>query len=136
MDADEARSFIRSNHRCVLATTRRDGGVQMSLVAAAVDDGGHVVISTQETAAKTANVRRNPKAYVCVFTNNFFGPWVQAEGTVTIQPLPEAMDGLVAYYRSVSGEHPDWDEYRRAMVEERRVLLHLTIERAGPTTHG
>lgn len=136
MTVDEAREFIREHHRAVLATTRQDGGTQMSPVIVAVDDDGSLVISTRETAMKTAHVRRTPHAAVCVFHEQFFGPWVQAEGSVTVESLPEAMEGLVRYYRLAVGEHPDWDDYRAAMERERRVLLRLRIERVGPNRQG
>ncbi|GAC1323727.1 MAG: PPOX class F420-dependent oxidoreductase [Chloroflexota bacterium] len=132
MDIDEVCQFIKSNHRAVLATTRRDGGVQLSPIAVTVDDDGSLIISSSETTSKAANLRRDPKAYLCIMNNGFFGQWAQAEGTVTIESLPGAMEGLVRYYRSISGEHPDWDEYRAAMEKERRVLLRMQIERAGP----
>ena len=136
MTLDEVRRFIRDNHHAVLATTRRDGGAQLSPVLVGVDDDGTLVISTRETAMKTTNVRRHPRAAVCVFTDRFFGPWAQAEGPVAVESLPAAMEGLVRYYRLVAGEHPDWDDYRAAMVRERRVLLRLRPERAGPTRAG
>ena len=131
----DALEFVRDHHRAVLATTRDDGRPQLSLVAAGVD-GDHVVVSTRETALKTRNLRKRPQASLLVFSDEFYGRWVQVEGPVTVVSLPEAMDGLVAYYRQVSGEHPDWDDYRRAMQAERRVLLRLTVERAGPDRAG
>jgi PPOX class probable F420-dependent enzyme len=133
---DDARSFIRSHHRGVLATFRGDGAPQLSPVLVGVDDDGALVISTRETAMKTANVRRRGFASVCVFSDAFFGEWMQAEGPATIQSLPDAMDGLVRYYRAVAGEHADWDDYRSAMERERRVLLRIQIERVGPTRAG
>ncbi len=136
MDRDTALEFIRHNHHGVLATTRSDGEPQMSPVAADVDEDGTVVVSTRQTAMKTKNLRRRPRASLVVLKDSFFGEWVQVEGPVEIVSLPEAMDGLVAYYRRVSGEHPDWDEYRAAMENERRVLLRLTVERAGPDVTG
>ena len=108
----------------------------MSPVTCAVDDDGRVLISTRETAIKIRNLRRNPFASVCAFTGPFYGPWVQAEGMAEIVSLPDAMELLVQYYRSVSGEHPDWDDYRAAMVRDRRVIIRLTISRAGPTISG
>jgi PPOX class probable F420-dependent enzyme len=128
--------FIRHNHRSVLATKRSDGGTQLSLVDAGVDDEDKVVISTRETAAKTKNLSRDPRASLLVFTDAFYGDWVQVEGPVEIVHLPEAMAGLIAYYRQLAGEHPDWDDYRAAMVSDRRVLLRLSVERAGPDHHG
>lgn len=131
MDADEVRDFIRTNGRGVLSTLRRDGGVQMSPVLVVVDDDGSLIISTTEAAAKTRNLRRRPYVYFCAISPQFFGAWAAAEGPVTIESLPEAMEGLVRYYLLAAGEHPDWDEYRAAMVRDRRVLVRIQIERAG-----
>lgn len=133
MTPDEARAFIRSNHRAVMVTRRRDGSVQTSPVLAGVDDGGNVVVSSRGVTAKTHNVRRDPRMTLCLLSDNFFGRWIQVDGRAEVIPLPDAMDGLIAYYRGISGEHPDWDEYRRAMEEERRVLIRMTIEHAGPS---
>ena len=136
MDLEQARQFVRENHRAVLATRRADGTLQMSPVAAAVDASGRLVVSSRETAYKTKNARRDPNVTICVFTDSFYGPWVQIDGTAEVIALPEAMDWLVEYYRSVSGEHPDWDEYRAAMEREQRVLFAVTIARAGPDRSG
>ena len=133
---DDVRSFIRSHHRGVLATLRHDGAPQLSPVLVGVDDDGTLIISTREGAMKTANVRRTGRAWVTVFEDGFFGRWVQAEGAATVESLPVAMDGLVRYYRLVSGEHPDWDDYRAAMQRERRVVVRVTITRAGPDISG
>jgi PPOX class probable F420-dependent enzyme len=135
MDAPDALQFIAQNHRAVLATTRADGNPQLSLVVAATA-GDKVVVSTRETAVKTKNLRRRPRASLIVFGESFFGRSVQVEGAVEIVALPEAMAGLEDYYRQVSGEHPDWDDYRAAMQRERRVLLRITVERAGPDSAG
>lgn len=85
---------------------------------------------------KTKNLRERPQASLLVFTDAFYGDWVQVDGSVEVVSLPEAMDGLIAYYRQVSGEHPNWDEYRAAMEHERRVLLRITVESAGPDKAG
>jgi PPOX class probable F420-dependent enzyme len=135
MDIATALDFIAQNHRAVLATSRADGNPQLSLVAAGVDDD-NVVVSTRETAIKTKNLRRRPRASLIVFTDNFYGNSVQVEGPAEVVSLPEAMEGLVAYYRQISGEHPNWDEYRAAMEQERRVLVRITVERAGPEQAG
>ncbi len=135
MDRAAALAFITQHHRAVLATTRADGNPQLSLVAAGVIDEA-VVVSTRETAMKAKNLRRRPRASLIVFSDNFYGDWVQVEGPVEVVPLPQAMDGLVAYYRQVAGEHPDWDDYRAAMERDRRVLVRITIERAGPNRMG
>ncbi|HVE99169.1 MAG TPA: PPOX class F420-dependent oxidoreductase [Mycobacteriales bacterium] len=136
MDSEAARELITRSHRAVLATRRADGGTQMSPVLAAVDDAGRVCISTRETAMKTAHLRREPYAALCALSEGFFGDWAQVEGPVEIVELPDAMDLLVDYFRRVSGEHPDWADYRAAMQAERRVLLRLTVERAGPQRAG
>jgi PPOX class probable F420-dependent enzyme len=136
MDVGRAADFLRAHHRAVLATSRSDGRPQLSPVTCTVDDENRVLISTRETALKTRNLRRRPQASLCVFTDNFFGEWVQVEGDVEIIPLPDAMDLLVEYYRSISGEHPDWADYRAAMVRDRRVIARITISRAGPDASG
>jgi PPOX class probable F420-dependent enzyme len=137
MTPDEAVELIRTQHRAVLATTRGDGGVQMSPVAVVPDDDGTLLVSSRETAVKVKNLRRRPYAAVCVFPDSFFGgTWVQAEGPVRLEPVPEALDALVRYYRNGFGEHSDWDEYREAMVRERRVIIRITVERAGPNQAG
>jgi PPOX class probable F420-dependent enzyme len=136
LTADEVRTFIRSNHNGVLATTRRDGAPQLSPVTVGVDDDGSLVISTTEPAIKVANIRRTGRASVCVFEDRFIGQWFQAEGPATVETLPEAMEALVRYYRLAAGEHPDWDDYRAAMVRDRRVLLRIHIDRVGPKRAG
>jgi PPOX class probable F420-dependent enzyme len=136
VDLEAARRFVAENHHAVLATRRRDGAAQLSPVLVALDAEGRVVVSSRETAIKTKNLRRDPRASVCVVDDAFYGPWVQVDGTAEIVPLPDALDGLVAYYRQISGEHPDWDEYRAAMQRERRVLIRITPERAGPNVSG
>jgi PPOX class probable F420-dependent enzyme len=108
----------------------------MSPVLVGVDDDGSLVISTRETATKTINVRAHGRAAVCVFQDEFFGQWVQAEGAATVESMPEALDALVRYYRLLAGEHPDWDDYRAAMARDRRVLLRIRIDRVGPLKAG
>jgi PPOX class probable F420-dependent enzyme len=108
----------------------------MSPVACALDSSGRALISTRETAMKTKNLRRDPRASLCVFTDGFFGEWIQVEGTAEIISLPAAMELLVDYYRAISGEHPDWDDYRAAMRRDRRVIIQIGITRAGPDTSG
>jgi PPOX class probable F420-dependent enzyme len=136
MDIGRAADFLRAHHRAVLATSRSDGMPQLSPVTCAVDDEGRVLVSTRETAVKTKNLRHRPRASLCVFTDTFFGEWVQVEGNAEIISLPGAMDLLVDYYRRVSGEHPDWDDYRAAMTRDRRVVVRITITRAGPDVSG
>ena len=136
MDLDEAREVIREQHRAVLATIREDGTPQMSPVLVALDDDGRVLVSTRETALKVRNLRRDERLWLCVLPDGFFGRWIQVQGRAEIVPLPDAMDGLVDYYRRISGEHENWDDYREAMQRERRVLLRVALVRAGPDRAG
>jgi PPOX class probable F420-dependent enzyme len=136
MDIPVAQQFLREHENAVLATWRRDGRVQMSPVTVGVDAAGRAIISSRETAYKVRHLRRDPRAVLCVFSEEFIGPWVQIEGTAEVVTLPEAMEALVDYYRCLAGEHPDWDDYRRAMTADRRALIRVTIERAGPDRHG
>ena len=136
MDIDGAVNFMLSNHRAVLHTFRRDGGPQLSPITVGVDDGGHPIVSSRETAFKVKNVRRDAAVSLCVFADDWYGGWIQVDGSADVLSLPEAMEPLVEYYRVVAGEHPDWDDYRAAMERDRRVLLRITIDRVGPTQAG
>ncbi|MBV9059355.1 MAG: PPOX class F420-dependent oxidoreductase [Pseudonocardiales bacterium] len=136
MDLDEARAVIAEQHHAVLATLRKDGTPQMSPVVATVDDQGRAVVSSRETAFKVRNLRRDPRAWLCVLPDGFYGRWIQVGGSVHIVELPAALDGLMDYYRRISGEHPDWDDYRAAMQRERRVLLQIELASAGPDRQG
>lgn len=135
MDLQEAREFIAKNHQGVLMTSRADGKAQLSPVLAVTDGEGRVVISSRETAFKARNLRKRPFAALCVWTPSWTGPWVQVEGTAEVLSLPGAMEPLVDYYRRAAGE-TDWEKYRERMVAEKRVLLRLSIERAGPDRSG
>ncbi|MFA9446585.1 PPOX class F420-dependent oxidoreductase [Egicoccus sp. AB-alg6-2] len=136
MDLDEARDFLRQHHRAVLHTHREDGSPQLSPITVGVDDDGLAVVSTRETAVKVRNLERDPRASLCVFTEAFFGPWIRIDGNTTIVRGEDAIEPLVDYYRRVSGEHPDWDEYRDAMRRDRRVLLRIALASAGPDVAG
>jgi PPOX class probable F420-dependent enzyme len=136
MDLDEARAVVRTQHHAVLATLRKDGSPQMSPVSVGVHTDGRVLVSSRETAYKVRNLRRDPRVWLCVFPDKFYGRWVQLEGRAEIVSLPEAMPGLEEYYREVAGEHPNWDDYRAAMKRERRVLLRIELLRAGPDRSG
>jgi PPOX class probable F420-dependent enzyme len=136
VDLDAARDVIRTQSRAVLATMRSDGSPQMSPVLAAVDDTGAIVVSSRETAYKVRNARRDPRVWLCVLPDGFFGRWIQVDGDAAVVSLPEAMDGLVDYYRRLSGEHPNWAEYQDAMRAERRVLIRIEPRRAGPDHSG
>ena len=136
MDMDEARAFLKEHRRAILATKRGDGRPQLSPVFVVVDDDGTLMVSTRETAMKTKNMRRDPQVSVCAISDEFFGPWVQADGRAEVTSLPRAMDLLIDYYRKAAGEHKDWDEYRAAMEKERRVIVRITLDRAGPDRSG
>ena len=136
MDVAKAIDFIKQHPRATLATRRKDGSPQMSPIVAAVDEDGRLLVSTRESAYKTKNVRRDPRVSLCFMNEGFFGHWIQVDGTVEIVSLPGAMDVLIDYYRRLSGEHPDWDDYRAAMEREKRLVMRVTIERAGPDRSG
>ncbi len=136
MDLDKARDVLREQHRAVLATRRSDGEPQLSPVLVTMDDDGYAVISSRETAYKVKNLRRDARAWLCSMPDGFFGHWIQIEGPAEIVSLPDAMEGLVAYYRSISGEHSNWDEYREAMRSDKRVLIRIQLDRAGPDVQG
>jgi PPOX class probable F420-dependent enzyme len=135
MDLDQARDFVRSHPRAVLAT-RSSTGVHMSPVLVGVDDEGRLTVSSRETAYKVKHLRKDPWAQVCVLNEGFFGDWVYVEGEADVVSLPEAMEPLVEYYRGISGEADDWDEYRAGMERERRVIVRITPTKAGPDRQG
>ncbi|MGH3517195.1 MAG: PPOX class F420-dependent oxidoreductase [Haloechinothrix sp.] len=136
MDLDQARNVLSTQHRAVLATLRADGTPQMSPILVALDAGGAAIISTRQQAFKLRNIRRDPRVWLCVLPDEFFGNWIQVAGTAEVIELPDAMDGLVDYYRTISGEHSDWNEYRAAMRSERRVLVRVALTGAGPDRSG
>ena len=136
MDLAEAVSFARSHHRSVLATRKADGSPQQSPVVHAVDPEGRVLISTREPAVKVRNLRRDARVSLCILNDQFFGAWAQLDGTADIVPLPAALPLLEYLYREVAGEHPDWEEFRRAMADERRVVLRITPTAGGPSRSG
>jgi PPOX class probable F420-dependent enzyme len=136
MDLNDALDFLRAHHRSVLIARRPDGEPQPSPVVHGVDAGGRLVVSSREPAYKVRNLRRDPRVTLCAFTDDFFGKWVVVEGRADIVSLPEAMEPLVDLYRQVAGEHPDWDEYREAMVRDRRVIIAINPMSAGPDRSG
>ena len=136
MDLDLALEHFRHHHRAVLATRRRDGRPQLSPVLQAVGDDGRILVSTRSAAMKARNARRDPQVSICALNDGFFGGWAQIDGAATIVDLPEAMPVLRFYYKQISGEHPDWDEYERAMVAEGRVVIAIEPVKAGPDAAG
>ena len=136
VDREELLAFLRPRHHAILMTTRRDGRPQASPNTCGVDTEGRIVISTYPQRAKVANIRRDPRVSVCVLSDDFGGPWVQVDGSAEVIDLPESVEPLVEYFRVISGEHPDWDEYRQAMREQGKSLIRVTIERWGPIATG
>lgn len=132
----ELLDLLRPRHHVVLGTTRRDGSPQLSPVTAGIDEAGHVLVSTYPERAKVKNLRRTPAASALFLSDAWNGPWAQVWGTAEVVDLPAALEPLVEYYRTISGEHPDWSEYREAMTAQGKCLIRLTIERWGPIATG
>lgn len=136
VDLPELLEFVTPRHHMVLLTRRRDGGLQASPVTGGVDQGGRIVIASYPERAKTVNARRRPEVSVLVLSDDFEGAWVQVDGVCEVLDVPEAVEPLVEYFRTVAGEHPDWDDYRRAMVDQGKSLLRITPTRWGPVATG
>ena len=136
VDLDELVEFLRPRHRAIITTVRSDGRPQLSPVTCGIDDEARIVVSTYPQRAKVTNLRRDPTVSVCVLSDEWNGPWVQVDGTAEVIDLPDAVEPLVDYYRSISGEHPDWDEYRQAMIDQGKSLIRVTPERWGPVATG
>lgn len=138
VDRDQLLDFARSRHRLTLVTTKRDGRPQLSPVSGGVDAEGRIVVSTYPDRAKARNVRRDPRVSVLVHSDEWDGPWVQVEGTAEVLDMPgqEAEDGLVEYYRCISGEHPDWEAYRAAMRTQGKSLIRVSVAAWGPVATG
>ena len=133
---DELEAFVRPRHKAVLLTSRSDGRPQASPVTCGLDGDGRIVIATYPARAKVANARKQPAVSVVVLSDDFGGAWVQVDGTAEVLDLPDALDGLVEYFRVISGEHPDWDAYRAAMVSQGKSLLRITPTAWGPVATG
>ena len=136
VDRDSLLAFLRPRHRAVLLTRRSEGAAQFSPVTCGVDGEGRIVVSTYPQRAKVANVRRDPAVSLCVLSDDWDGPWVQVDGRAEVLDLPEALEPLVDYYRAISGEHPDWDEYRSAMQRQGKCLVRIEIQSWGPVATG
>ncbi len=136
VDRERMLDFVRPRHRFVLVTRRPDGSPQASPVSGGVDAEGRLVVATYPERAKVANARRDPAVSVVVLSDEWDGAWLQVDGDCEVLDLPEALDAFVDYYRSISGEHPDWAEYREAMVRQGKCLLRVTPTRWGPVATG
>ena len=128
--------FIRPRHHLIMTTRRKDGSLQSSPVTAGVDPHGRIVVSSYPERAKVANIRRDSRVSVLVLSDDFGGPWVQVDTTCTVIDLPDAVEPLVDYFRSISGEHSNWDEYRQAMVDQGKCLLRMEPVTWGPIATG
>jgi PPOX class probable F420-dependent enzyme len=136
VDRAELLEFLRPRHRAVLTTIRGDGTPQLSPVTSGIDPDGRFVVSTYPQRAKVRNARRNPAVSVCVLSDEWNGPWVQFDGQAEVLDMPDALEPLVEYFRCISGEHPDWDDYREAMRRQGKSLIRVTITRWGPIATG
>jgi PPOX class probable F420-dependent enzyme len=136
VEREQLLDFLRPRHKALLLTHRADGSAQLSPVSCGVDDQGRVVVSTYPQRAKAVNARRDPRVSLCVLSDDFDGAWVQVDGRAEVLDLPDALEPLVDYYRAISGEHPDWDEYRAAMTRQGKSLLRITITGWGPIATG
>jgi len=129
MEISDALAFAARHHRAVLTTRKRSGRVQMSPISSGVLDGA-LVISSRAPLAKVHNIRRDPAVSLLVQSDEFFGSWVQIDGTATIVDQPEALPLLDDVYRCIAGEHPDWADYRAAMIRDERVVIRIQPEHA------
>ncbi|MGW0859199.1 PPOX class F420-dependent oxidoreductase [Streptomyces sp. NPDC002690] len=135
-DRDELLAFVRPRHRALLITARSDGRPQASPLTCGVDDSGRIVVSTYPERAKTRNAKRDAQVSVVVLSDDWNGPWVQIDGTAEVIDAPDSVEPLVEYFRNISGEHPDWDEYRAAMIKQGKSIIRITPERWGPIATG
>ena len=136
VERDALLEFVRTRHKGTLVTTRGDGRPQMSPVACGVDGDGRVVVSTYPERAKANNVRRDAHVSILIHSDDWDDAYVQVDGTAEVIDMPDAVEPLVDYYRSIAGEHPDWDEYRDAMAKQNKSLIRITIDRWGPIATG
>jgi PPOX class probable F420-dependent enzyme len=136
VDREALIEFLRTRHRGLLITTRADGRPQASPVSCGVDEQGRAVVSTYPQRAKTRNARRDPKVSIVVLSEDFDGPWVQVDGIAEVIDATADTEPFVEYYRSISGEHPDWSEYREAMVKQGKSLMRIAPERWSPIATG
>ncbi|MFV2198656.1 PPOX class F420-dependent oxidoreductase [Nocardiopsis sp. LOL_012] len=136
VDRNALIDFVRTRHRALLITRRRDGSPQASPVTCGVDGQGRIVVSTYPERAKARNAARDARVSVVVLSDDFDGPWVQIDGSAEVIDGQAAVEPLVEYFRVIAGEHPDWDEYREAMRRQGKALVRVTPERWGPVATG
>ncbi|WP_351231094.1 PPOX class F420-dependent oxidoreductase [Streptomyces sp. NPDC002133] len=136
VDLEQLLEFVRPRHRAILLTRRADGSPQGSPLTCGVDDSGRIVVSTYPERAKTRNAKRDERVSIIVLSDDWDGPWVQVDGTAEVIDTPDSVEPLVEYYRNIAGEHPDWAEYREAMVKQGKSIIRITPVRWGPVAKG
>jgi len=133
MEIIDAQKFLQENHRACIAVRQNDGWPQMTFVTPGIDPQGRVIITSRGTTYKVKHLRRDPRVSMLIFGEQFSGSkFVQIHGTAEIVDQPAALEPLIFWYRQVRGEHKDWEAYKKQMAEEKRVIIRVTIEKAGP----
>ena len=133
MDITDAQKFIKDNHRACIAVRQKDGWPQMTLVTPGIDAEGRVILTSRGTTYKVKHLRRDPKVSMLIFGEQFSGSkFVQIHGSAEVVDLPQAMDGLIHWYKTVRGEHKNWEDYKQQVTDEKRVLIRINIEKVGP----
>jgi len=131
----DARKFLQQNHRAGIAVRQKDDWPQMTFVSPGIDADGRVIITSRGRTYKVKHLRRDPRVSLLVFGEQYSGSkFVQIYGRAEIIELPDAMEALIYWYKQVRGEHKDWEEYKNQMVDEKRVIIRVVIEKVGPQT--
>ena len=133
MEIADAQKFIKDNHRACIAVRQKDGWPQMTLVTPGIDAAGRIILTSRGTTYKVKHLRRDPKVSMLIFGEQFSGSkFVQIHGSAEVVDLPHAMDGLIDWYKTVRGEHKNWEDYKQQVTDEKRVLIRINIEKVGP----
>ena len=133
MEIAQAKAFLQQNHRACIAVRQKDGWPQMTLVTPGIDAQDRVLMTSRGTTYKVKHLRRDPRVSMLIFGEQYSGSkFVQIHGTAEIIDQPEAMDALIYWYKQVRGEHKNWDDYKKQMRDEKRVIIRVNIERVGP----
>jgi len=127
-DLQAISNFAKGTIRSVLVTHRKDGGLQSSPMSCAADEEGNLLTATRAGNAKVTNLTRDPRITVCLFTEQWPGPWMHVEGEASITGLPEAMPLLQAYYAR-RGQDTSTEAFRQRMESENRVLIRVRPQR-------
>jgi PPOX class probable F420-dependent enzyme len=137
MEIADAQRFLQGNHRACIAVRQKDGWPQMTFVSPGIDLQGRVIITSRGTTYKIRHIRRDPRVSLLIFGEQYSGSkFVQIHGTAEIIELPEAMNTLIFWYKQVRGEHQNWDDYRKQMHDQKRVIIRVNIEKVGPQSVG